>query len=174
MWRCMWPHSALLRVTTLFLSPNQNTLKNYSVNNFSPIAFTALLMKSLKKKQQQQPGGGNHHMTARQTKSITASLSSGWLYRSHSAFDFTVFKILEQPQSLARVLFDGFSSAFNKTQPHFLIERFTSHFMLPVKFDWWSWSYCWSLMTVFFFMGHQSNHGCAFPKFVKCNDNLHD
>lgn len=42
-----------------------------------------------------------------------------------------VYKHLQQPKSQARLLFAHFSSAFNKMQPHVLIERLASHFMLP-------------------------------------------
>ena len=43
----------------------------------------------------------------------------------------TVYKHLEIPRSHARLLFADFSSAFNKMQPHILIERLSSYFNLP-------------------------------------------
>lgn len=40
-------------------------------------------------------------------------------------------KHLEKPKSPVRLLFADFSSAFNKMQPHILIECLASYFMLP-------------------------------------------
>ena len=42
-----------------------------------------------------------------------------------------VYKHLEKPNSHAKILFADFSSAFNKMQPHILIEHLASHFKLP-------------------------------------------
>lgn len=42
-----------------------------------------------------------------------------------------VYKHLQQPKSHTRLLFADSSSAFNKMQPHILIETVASHFMLP-------------------------------------------
>ena len=43
----------------------------------------------------------------------------------------TMYKHLEKPGSHARLLFADFSSAFNKMQPHILIERLAAEFELP-------------------------------------------
>ena len=42
-----------------------------------------------------------------------------------------IYKHLEKPQSHARLLFADFSSAFNKMQPHILIDQLSSYFKLP-------------------------------------------
>ena len=42
-----------------------------------------------------------------------------------------LYKHLEKPKSHVRLLFADFSSAFNKMQPHILIERLASYFKLP-------------------------------------------
>lgn len=42
-----------------------------------------------------------------------------------------LYKQLEKPSAHARLLFSDFPSAFNKMQPHILIERLTSYFYLP-------------------------------------------
>lgn len=42
-----------------------------------------------------------------------------------------MYKHLEKPKSHVRLLFADFSSAFNKIQPHILIERLASYFKLP-------------------------------------------
>ncbi len=43
----------------------------------------------------------------------------------------TLYKHLEKPDAHARLLFADFSSAFNKMQPHILMERLASHLNLP-------------------------------------------
>ena len=43
----------------------------------------------------------------------------------------SVHKHLEKPGSYARLLFADFSSAFNKMQPHILMDRLSTHFNLP-------------------------------------------
>ena len=45
-----------------------------------------------------------------------------------------IYKHLEKPKSHVRLLFADFSSAFNKMQPHILIQRLSSYFNLPDQF----------------------------------------
>ncbi len=45
-----------------------------------------------------------------------------------------IHKHLEKPKSHVRLLFADFSSAFNKMQPHILIQQLSSHFNLPDQF----------------------------------------
>ena len=42
-----------------------------------------------------------------------------------------LYKHLEKPSAHARLLFDDFSSAFNKMQSHILIEQLSFYFNLP-------------------------------------------
>lgn len=42
-----------------------------------------------------------------------------------------IYKHLEKPKSHVRLLFANFPSAFNKMQPHILIEQLSVHFNVP-------------------------------------------
>ena len=42
----------------------------------------------------------------------------------------TMYRHVEGPQTLARILFADFSSAFNTVQPHILANKLVSHFSL--------------------------------------------
>ena len=98
------------------------------LNEFRPVALTSLVMKTFEKI----------------LKDITLSLIEGKLDPLQFAYQAgkgvedaklfilnTVFKHLEKPKSHARLLFADFSSAFNKMQPHVLIEQVASYFKLP-------------------------------------------
>lgn len=45
-----------------------------------------------------------------------------------------VYKHLEKPKSHVRIVFADFSSAFNKMQPHILIDCLASYFKLSAQF----------------------------------------
>ena len=98
------------------------------LNEFMPVALTSLVMKVLEKI----------------LKDEIVSLINGKLdplkfaYQPGKGVDDAkifildrLYKHLEKPSSHARLLFSDFSSAFNKMQPHVLIEHLASYFDLP-------------------------------------------
>ena len=97
-------------------------------NHLRPVALTCLSMKVFESI----------------LKEITLSLVGGMLDPLQFAYqagkgveDAKLFiidralKHLDKPRSHARLLFADFSSAFNKVQPHILINRLASHFRRP-------------------------------------------
>ena len=116
----IWKRSTII---PLAKSKNPQELKD-----FRPVALTSLVMKIFEKI----------------IKDEIMSLVSGKLdplqfaYQTGKGVDDaklflldTMYKHLEKPGSHARLLFADFSSAFNKMQPHILIERLAAEFELP-------------------------------------------
>lgn len=98
------------------------------LNQFRPVALTSLVVKNLEKI----------------LKEEVLSLVEGKLDPLQFAYQTSkgvedaklfildkVYKHLEKPNAHVRLLFADFSSAFNKMQPHILIERLASYFNLP-------------------------------------------
>ena len=98
------------------------------LKEFRPVVLTSLVM----------------NIFERILKDMTLSMIDGKLDRLQFAYQAgkgvedaklfildCVYKHLEKPKSHVRLLFADFSLAFNKMQPHILIEHLASHFKLP-------------------------------------------
>ena len=116
----------LWKTSTIIPIPKSKNSKE--LKEFRPVALTSLVMKNFEKI----------------LKNITVSLIQDKLDPLQFAYQpkkgvedakifimDTVYKHLEKPKSHVRLLFADFSSAFNKMQPHILIERLSSYFNLP-------------------------------------------
>ena len=110
------------------LIPIPKTKNPSDLNDFRTVALTSLIMKHFEKI----------------LKEEVLSLVEGKLdplqfaYQTNKGIeDAKLFirdktlKHLEKPKAHVRLLFVDFSSAFNKLQPHILIERLASYFNLP-------------------------------------------
>lgn len=117
---------AIWKTSIIIPVPKSNNPRE--LNEFRPVALTSLVMKTFEKI----------------LKDEIVSLIDGKLdplqfaYQAGKGVDDSkifildrLYKHLEKPNSHARLLFADFSSAFNKMQPHILIERLASYFNLP-------------------------------------------
>lgn len=102
--------------------------KPKELKDFRPVALTSLVMKILEK-----------ILKAEIMSLVTGKLDPlQFAYQTGRSVDDaklfildTVYKHLEKPGSHVRLLFADFSSAFNKMQPHILIERLANEFQVP-------------------------------------------
>ncbi len=114
------------KTSTIIPVPKINNPRE--LNEFRPVALTSLVMKVFEKI----------------LKEEIASLIHGkldplqFVYQPGKSVDDAkifildrLYKHLEKPSAHARLLFADFSSAFNKMQPHILIEQLSSYFNLP-------------------------------------------
>lgn len=116
----------LWKTSTVIPIPKSNNSNEMS--EFRPVALTSLVMKSFEKI----------------LKNYILSFTEGRLdplqfaYQQNKSVEDaklllsnSLYKHLENPGTHARLLFADFSSAFNKMQPHILIQRLASDFNLP-------------------------------------------
>lgn len=114
-----WKQSTIIPIPK---SKNPKELKKYR-----PIALTSLVVKSFDKILKDEIIS----LTLDKLDPLQFAYQAGKGVEDAKLFILDgLYKHLEQPKSHARLLFADFSSAFNKMQPHILIERLSSHFML--------------------------------------------
>uniref|UniRef100_A0A1A8LS20 Reverse transcriptase domain-containing protein n=3 Tax=Nothobranchius TaxID=28779 RepID=A0A1A8LS20_9TELE len=117
---------SLWKTSTIIPIPKSSTSKELS--DFRPVALTSLVMKTFEKI----------------LKSEILSLTEGRLdplqfaYQQNKGVEDAVlcvlnmvYRHLDKTGTCVRLLFADFSSAFNKMQPHILIERLANVFNLP-------------------------------------------
>ena len=98
------------------------------LNQLRPVALTFLVVKNLEKILKEEVLS----LVEGKLDSLQFAYQTGKGVEDAKLFILDkVYKHLETPKTHVRLLFADFSSAFNKMQPHILIERLASYFNLP-------------------------------------------
>ena len=122
--RCQFP--SIWKKSTVIPIPKVKNPRE--LNDFRPIALTSIVMKNLEKILK----GEILSLAAGKIDPLQFAYQTGKGVEDAKLFMLDkVYKHLEKSGSHARILFADFSSAFNKMQPHILIERVSSYFNFP-------------------------------------------
>ena len=118
-------------ISTIVPVAKKRTTKE--LNNYRPMALTSITFKRAQ------------NMMLRQLRSKTAEHQDlfQFAYSKNKSTEDTILtplhklcKHLDKPKLYARVLFIDFSSAFNTTQTHLLVEKLLAMYVNPVLISW--------------------------------------